>query len=141
MMIRSRTRRRRGLAMVESTFGLVIILFVTFGIIEYGQLIMARQLLANAAWDAANAASKGVQPATYDDGTPTPSPNGPVTTAYLNVVVAKAMAPAPLTGDHLAVLRVQRERHGQHRHPLVLGRLRSGDLRDDPGDVCPALLR
>ena len=77
--------------------GLVILLFVIFGIIEFGQLIMARQLLNNAARTAARAASAGRQPATYPDGTATPSPGGVITTAFLNTWITKALAPAPVS--------------------------------------------
>ena len=83
--------------MVESSVGLIILLFVIFGIIEYGQLIMARQLLTNAARTAARAGSAGRQPATYPDGTATPSPGGVVTTAFLNTWITKALLPAPLS--------------------------------------------
>jgi Flp pilus assembly protein TadG len=83
--------------MVESSVGLVILLFLVFGIIEFAQLIMARQLLNNAVMSAARIAAVGSQPATYSDGTPTPSPNGVVTTAFLNTYVTKALAAAPLS--------------------------------------------
>ena len=83
---------------MESSVGLIILLFVIFGIIEFGQLIMARQLLTNAARTAARAASSGRQPAIYPDGTATPSPGGVVTTAFLNTWVTKALAPSPLSG-------------------------------------------
>jgi Flp pilus assembly protein TadG len=97
MLISLKTRRRRGAAMVESSVGLIILFFVIFGIMEYAQLIMARQLLNNAAVCAARIASVGEQPPTYSDGTPSPSPGGVVTTAYLNTYVTKAMAAAPLS--------------------------------------------
>ncbi len=84
--------------MVESAVGLVILLFVIFGIIEFGQLVMARMLLNNAATSVSRFASVGEQPATYSDGTPTPSPGGPVTTTFLNTYVTKALAASPLTG-------------------------------------------
>ena len=83
--------------MVESSFGLVILLFVIFGIIEYAQLIMARQLIANAARTAARAGSAGRQPATFPDGTPTPSPGGVVDTPFLTTWVTKALSAAPLS--------------------------------------------
>lgn len=83
--------------MVESAVGLVILLFVIFGIIEFGQLIMARQLLSNAARTAARAASAGRQPATYLDGSPTPSPGGGVDSTFLNAWITKALAPAPVS--------------------------------------------
>ena len=50
--------------------GLIILLFVIFGIIEFGQLIMARQLMNNAARSAARVASAGRQPATYPTARP-----------------------------------------------------------------------
>lgn len=84
--------------MVESSVGLVILLFVIFGIIEFAQLIMARQLLNNAARTAARVASVGIQPATFPDGTVTPSPNGVVTSAFLNTWITKALAASPLSG-------------------------------------------
>jgi Flp pilus assembly protein TadG len=83
--------------MVESSVGLVILLFLVFGIIEFSQLIMARQLLNNAVMSAGRIASVGEQPATYSDGTPTPSPGGAVTPAFLNTYVTKALAAAPLS--------------------------------------------
>jgi Flp pilus assembly protein TadG len=83
--------------MVESAVGLVILLFVTFGIIEFGQLIMARQLMNNAARSAARIASAGRQPTTYPDGTSTPSPGGVVTSTFLNSWITKALAPAPVS--------------------------------------------
>jgi Flp pilus assembly protein TadG len=83
--------------MVESSVGLIVLLFVIFGIIEYGQLIMATQLMNNAARSAARVASAGRQPATYPDGTASPSPGGTVTTAYLNTWITKALAPAPVS--------------------------------------------
>jgi Flp pilus assembly protein TadG len=83
--------------MVESAVGLVIVLFVVFGIIEFAQLIMARQLLNNAAVTAGRIASVGEQPATYPDGTACPSPGGVVTTAFLNTWVTKSLAAAPLS--------------------------------------------
>ncbi len=97
MILYQKTRKRRGLAMVESSFGLVILLLVVFGILEYGQLIMARQLLNNAVMTAARAASAGGQPATYPDGTATPSPGGTVTTAFLNTWISKSLAASPLS--------------------------------------------
>jgi hypothetical protein len=83
--------------MVESAVGLVILLFVIFAIIEYGQLIMARQLLNNAARTAGRAASAGRQPATYPDGTATPSPGGVVDSTFLNTWINKALIPAPVS--------------------------------------------
>ena len=83
--------------MVESAIGLVILLFVIFGIIEYGQLIMARQLMNYAARSAGRVASAGRQPATYPDGTATPSPGGVVDTTFLNSWIAKSLAPAPVS--------------------------------------------
>ncbi len=83
--------------MVESSVGLIILLFVIFGIIEFSQLIMARQLLNMAAVTAGRAASAGEQPATYPDGTATPAPGGQVTTAFLTTWVTKSLATAPLT--------------------------------------------
>jgi Flp pilus assembly protein TadG len=97
MLIRTRSGRRRGAAMVEASVGLVILLFVIFGIIEYAQLIMARQLLNNATVTMARMASVNEQPATYPDGTATPSPGGDVTTTFLNTWVSKSMAVAPLS--------------------------------------------
>ena len=91
-------RSRRGVTMVETSLGLVILLFVVFGIMEYGMLIMARQLVNNAARSAARVASAGFQPATYPDGTASPSPGGTVTTTYLNAWITKALAQAPVTG-------------------------------------------
>jgi TadE-like protein len=83
--------------MVESSFGLIILLFVIFGIMEYAQLIMARQLMNNAARSAARTASVGGQPATYPDGTATPSPGGAVTSAFLTTWINKALIPAPVS--------------------------------------------
>jgi Flp pilus assembly protein TadG len=83
--------------MVESSVGLIILLFVIFGIIEFGQLIMATQLMNNAARSAARVASAGRQPATYPDGTASPSPGGTVTTTYLNTWITKALAQAPVS--------------------------------------------
>jgi Flp pilus assembly protein TadG len=97
MLIRSNPRRRRGVAMVESSVGLVILLFVIFGIIEFAQLIMARQLLNNAAVTVARVAAVNVQPPTYPDGTACPSPGSAVTSAFLTTWVNKAMAAAPLS--------------------------------------------
>ena len=95
---RSRPPQRRGVALVESSLGLIILLFVIFGIIEFGQLIMARQLMNNASRSAARVAAAGRQPATYLDGTASPSPGGVVDTTYLNTWIAKALAPSPVTG-------------------------------------------
>ena len=100
MIIRPKSPSRRGVAMVESAVGLVILLVVIFGIIEYGQLIMARQLMNNAARSAARAASAGRQPATYLDGTGTPSPGGVITTSFLNTWITKALAPAPVSSPN-----------------------------------------
>jgi Flp pilus assembly protein TadG len=97
MLIRKKSPKKRGAAMVESAVGLVILLFVIFGIIEFAQLIMARQLLNNAAVSVARVASVNEQPATYADGTATPSPGGAVTTTFLNTWVSKAMAAAPMS--------------------------------------------
>ncbi len=83
--------------MVESSVGLIILLFVVFGIIEFGQLIMARQLVNNAARSASRVASAGRQPATYPDGTASPSPGGTVTTSYLTTWITKALAQAPIS--------------------------------------------
>ncbi|WP_435011138.1 TadE/TadG family type IV pilus assembly protein [Tundrisphaera lichenicola] len=83
--------------MVESSIGLIFLLFVIFGIIEYGQVIMARQMLVNAARTAARAASSGRQAATFPDGTATPDPGGVVTTAFLNTWISKSLAASPLT--------------------------------------------
>ena len=98
VIIRAKSRRRYGLALVESSVGLIILLFVIFGIIEFGQLIMARQLMHNAARSAARAAATGRQPSTYPDGTATPSPGGVVDSTFLNNWIAKALAPSPVTG-------------------------------------------
>jgi hypothetical protein len=84
--------------MVESSVGLVVLMFVIFGIMEFGQLIMARQLINYAANSAARVASAGRQPATYPDGTASPSPGGTVTTAYLTTWVTKILVPGPVTG-------------------------------------------
>ena len=94
---RPTTRVRRGVALVESSFGLIILLFVIFGIIEFGQLIMANQLMDNAARSAGRVASAGRQPATYPDGTASPSPGGVVDTTYLTAWINKALAPAPVS--------------------------------------------
>ena len=82
--------------MVESSFGLVILLFVIFGIMEFGQLIMTLQILNNATRTAARVAAAGRQPATYLDGTATPSPGGVVDTPFLNTWITKALLTAPL---------------------------------------------
>lgn len=84
--------------MVEASLGLLLLLFVVFGILEFGQLIMARQIITNSARAAARIASSGSQPTTYPDGTPTPSPGGIVTTAFLTTYVNKALAVSPLSG-------------------------------------------
>ncbi len=84
--------------MVESSVGLILLLAFVFAIIEYGQLVMARQMISNAARSAARVASVGVQPATYSDGTASPSPGAAVTTSYLSTYVTKALAASPLTG-------------------------------------------
>jgi Flp pilus assembly protein TadG len=97
MLIRVKSQRRRGAAMVESSVGLVILLFVIFGIIEFAQLIMARQLMNIAAVTAGRVAAVGEQPATYPDGTATPSPGGSVSTAFLNTWISKSLAAAPLS--------------------------------------------
>jgi Flp pilus assembly protein TadG len=97
MIIRSYRRDRRGVALVESSLGLILLLFLIFGIIEYAQMIMARQLINNAARSAARVASAGRQPATYPDGTASPSPGGTVTTTYLNTWITKALAQAPVS--------------------------------------------
>ena len=83
--------------MVESSFGLIIVLLLIFGIIEFAQLIMARQLMNVAAISAGRIASVGEQPATYSDGTATPSPGSAVTSAFLTTYINKALAAAPLT--------------------------------------------
>lgn len=83
--------------MVESSVGLVILLFVIFGIIEFAQLIMARQLMNIAAVTAGRVAAVGEQPATYPDGSACPSPGGAVTTAFLNTWITKTLAAAPLS--------------------------------------------
>ncbi len=90
--------RRRGVAMVEMSVGLILLLALTFAIIEFGQLIMGRQMLTNAARTAARVAAIGVQPATYPDGSASPSPGSAVTTSYLTTWVTKALAASPLTG-------------------------------------------
>src|SRR6185312_4010436 len=65
---------------------------------EFAQLLMARQLLNNAAWSASIWASKGYQPSTYPDGTATPSPGGIVDTPFLDTWITKALAASPLSG-------------------------------------------
>lgn len=84
--------------MVEAAIGLLVFLFVVFGILEFAQLIMAREMMTNSARATARIASAGTQPSTYPDGTATPSPGGAVTTAFLAAWVNKTLAASPLTG-------------------------------------------
>jgi len=85
-------RRRRGAAMVEASIGLIVLLAVIFAIIEFAQVIMARQIMTNAAQTVARIAVAGRQPATYPDRSATPAPGGVVTTAFLTAWVNNSMA-------------------------------------------------
>ncbi len=78
--------------MVEASIGLIVLLAVIFAIIEFAQVIMARQIMTNAAQTVARIAVAGRQPATYPDRSATPAPGGVVTTAFLTAWVNNSMA-------------------------------------------------
>jgi Flp pilus assembly protein TadG len=66
-MIRRTNRRRRGMAIVETTLIITVFLLFLFGILEYGRLVMTHQVLTNAAREGARYAVVNTQNAVTSD--------------------------------------------------------------------------
>jgi Flp pilus assembly protein TadG len=83
-----RKRSKRGATILETAIVLTAFIVLTFGVFEYGRILMLRQLLQNAAREGARQATVGV---------------GTKTTSDIQTIVMNSLAGAPLSNVNIQV--------------------------------------